>query len=88
MFISLAGGAIRGIIPQLAGVKTLFPSFAFKYVCLGVPSLPLLLGEKTTTGGFALTTLKKLNGARFNRPCASMVLAKQIGRGLTLPNRN
>jgi hypothetical protein len=46
------------------------------------------LGEKTTTGGFALTTLKKLKGAKLGLPKASIVLAKQMGLGLTLPNKN
>jgi len=32
--------------------------------------------------------LKKLKGAKLGRPSKSIVLAKQIGRGLTLPNKN
>jgi hypothetical protein len=57
-------------------------------VSLLSPVLPLLAGEKTKIGGFALNTLKKLNGARFLLPSLSTVLAKQIGRGPTLPNKS
>lgn len=39
-------------------------------------------------GGFALKTLKKLNGARFGFPSLSIVLTKAIGRGaIALSNR-
>ena len=40
-------------------------------------------GEKTTAGGLAPKALKKLNGARLMRPCASTVVAQAIGRGVT-----
>jgi hypothetical protein len=35
----------------------------FKCVSFACPVLPLKLGEKIAIGGFALNTLKKLNGA-------------------------
>ena len=44
-------------------------------------------GEKTTMGGLALNTLKKLNGAKFACPLASVVLAKAMGRGATALNK-
>jgi hypothetical protein len=47
-----------------------------------------LLGAKIKIGGFALNTLKKLNGARLGTPLESTVLAKQMGRGATDPIRN
>ena len=65
-------------------ITTSFTCFTFKKVCLGSPVLPLLFGAKIKTGGFALNTLKKLNGAKFGTPSLFMVLAKQIGRGATL----
>jgi len=39
--------------------------------------------EKPSTGGFALTTLKKLYGARFVCPSLSIVDTQAIGRGIT-----
>jgi hypothetical protein len=56
----------------------------FSKVCFVVLSLALRDGEKTTTAGFVLNRLKKLNGLRFTLPLRSMVLAKQIGRGATV----
>jgi hypothetical protein len=38
-------------------------------------------------GGFALNTLKKLNGARFFPPVESMVEANAIGLGPTAPSK-
>jgi hypothetical protein len=49
--------------------------------------LPLRAGEKTIIGGFALNTLKKLNGARLGLPSLSIVDAKAIGRGPTAPSK-
>jgi hypothetical protein len=40
-----------------------------------------LATQNTKVGGTELTTLKKLNGARFGFPFASIVLTKAIGRG-------
>jgi hypothetical protein len=51
------------------------------------PVLPLLDGEKTAIGGLELNTLKKENGAKFEFPFSSIVLAKQIGLGTTAPNK-
>ncbi len=46
----------------------------------------LFVGEKTTTGGFAPNTLKKLNGARFTTPSGEeRVVTHAIGRGVTTP---
>ncbi len=38
-------------------------------------------------GGFALNTLKKLNGDKLARPSTSTVLAKAIGLGATALNK-
>jgi hypothetical protein len=38
-------------------------------------------------GGFALNTLKKLNGDKFTFPSTSIVLAKAIGLGATALNK-
>jgi hypothetical protein len=38
-------------------------------------------GEKTSTGGLALNTLKKLNGLKFTSPLELIVLAQAMGRG-------
>ena len=46
-------------------------------MCLGSLVRPLKAGEKMAIGGFALNTLKKLNGAKFLLPFKSIVLAKQ-----------
>ena len=51
-----------------------------------VLSLPRRDGEKISTGGFALKTLKKLKGLRLTSPFSSIVLAKAIGRGTTVLN--
>src|SRR5580700_6611374 len=40
---------------------------------------------KHSTGGFALATVKKLNGARFAVPSGEMVETNAIGRGTTAP---
>ena len=40
---------------------------------------------KHSTGGFALATVKKLNGARFVTPSGEMVETNAIGRGTTAP---
>src|SRR5580692_2199684 len=40
---------------------------------------------KHSTGGFALATVKKLNGARFATPSGEMVDTNAIGRGTTTP---
>jgi hypothetical protein len=57
------------------------------YVSLVVLLLPDLAGEKIIMGGFALNTLKKLNGAKFGLPSSSIVEAKAIGLGPTAPNK-
>src|SRR5262245_2250970 len=49
------------------------------------PSLPRIIGEKQTTGGLALTPVKKLNGARFRMPSGLMLETKAIGRGTMAP---
>jgi hypothetical protein len=49
--------------------------------------LPDRAGEKIKIGGFALKTLKKLNGAKLWFPCKSIVDAKAIGRGPIAPNK-
>jgi len=48
---------------------------------------PIVYGEKTAIGGLELNTLKKENGAKFEFPFSSTVLAKQIGLGTTAPNK-
>jgi hypothetical protein len=50
-------------------------------VCFVLLSLTLLAGEKTTMGGLAENTLKKLKGLRLTFPAWSIVEAKQIGLG-------
>src|SRR5258708_4085321 len=52
-------------------------------VCLVVLSRTRRDGEKMRMGGLVENKLKKLKGLRLTRPSASMVLAKQIGRGAT-----
>jgi hypothetical protein len=52
-----------------------------------VPVLPLRAGENIAIGGLAENTLKKLKGAKLGLPFLSIVLAKQIGRGPTAPNK-
>ena len=49
--------------------------------------LPDRAGEKIIIGGFALKTLKKLNGARFETPFSSIVEAKAIGLGPIEPSK-
>ena len=41
------------------------------------------MSAPTMIGGFALNTLKKLNGDKFGLPLASIVLANAIGLGAT-----
>jgi hypothetical protein len=48
---------------------------------------PDLAGEKIRIGGLALKTLKKLKGAKFGFPAASMVEARAIGLGPIDPNK-
>jgi hypothetical protein len=48
---------------------------------------PLLAGEKITTGGLALNTLKKLKGLKFRLPSLSTVDANAMGRGPTALNK-
>jgi hypothetical protein len=43
------------------------------------------IGAKQITGGFALTTVKKLNGARLQIPSLLTVDTNAIGRGTTIP---
>jgi len=43
---------------------------------------------KPTTGGYGLTTLKKLNGARLVLPSPFTVDTQAIGRGMTESRRN
>jgi hypothetical protein len=62
-------------------------AFAFSKVCLVVLFFTLLAGEKIKIGGFALNTLKKLNGLKFMLPFASTVLAKAMGLGATAVNK-
>ena len=59
----------------------------FSKVCLAVLSLTLLAGEKIRIGGFALKTLKKLNGDKFGLPFSLIVLAKAMGLGATELNK-
>jgi hypothetical protein len=47
------------------------------------PESRLSVGEKTTTGGFAPKTLKKLNGAKLTTPEDDNVVTQAIGRGAT-----
>lgn len=56
-------------------------------VCFVVLFLTRRAGEKIRIGGFALNTLKKLKGAKFGFPSASIVLAKAIGLGPTAPSK-
>jgi hypothetical protein len=49
--------------------------------------LPDLAGENISIGGFALKTLKKLNGARLGTPEASIVDANAIGLGPIEPSK-
>ena len=49
------------------------------------PSAPLIIGEKQTTGGFALTAVKKLKGARLRTPSGLRDETKAIGRGTINP---
>ncbi|MNL31110.1 hypothetical protein D3C87_1528810 [compost metagenome] len=58
-----------------------FTSRIFSKVCFVVLSRTLLAGEKTHKGGLVLNILKKLKGLRLMFPFASMVVAKQMGRG-------
>jgi hypothetical protein len=50
-------------------------------------NLPDRAGEKINMGGFALKTLKKLNGAKFGLPVASTVDANAIGLGPMAPSK-
>ena len=59
----------------------------FSRVCLSVLSLTLLAGEKIKIGGLEPKQLKKLKGARFGLPSASIVHANAIGRGATEPSK-
>jgi hypothetical protein len=43
---------------------------------------------KTSTGGFELATVKKLNGAALKAPSVLIVETKAIGRGTTEPIRS
>jgi hypothetical protein len=43
------------------------------------------MGEKHTTGGFALIAVKKLNGARLGSPSALSDETNAIGRGTIAP---
>jgi len=52
-----------------------------------VLSRTLLAGEKMNLVGFEPKILKKLNGLKLGLPAASMVLAKQIGRGAMAVNK-
>jgi hypothetical protein len=49
--------------------------------------LPERAGENIITGGLALKTLKKLNGAKFATPISLTVEAKAIGLGPIAPNK-
>jgi hypothetical protein len=62
-------------------------TFTLLYVSFVVFDRPDLAGEKIKMGGFALKTLKKLNGARLSFPAASLVEANAIGRGPIAPNK-
>lgn len=68
-------------------ITTSLVSNTFWSVCFVVLFRALRAGEKISMGGLALNTLKKLKGDKFTFPLASMVLAKQIGRGETAPKR-
>src|SRR5690242_5279848 len=48
-------------------------------------SPPRIMGQKQITGGFALITVKKLNGARLRTPSGLSVDTNAIGRGRTAP---
>jgi hypothetical protein len=61
-------------------------SLTFSAVFLSAPVRPERLGANINIGGLALNTLKKLNGAKFGFPFASIVDAKAIGRGATALN--
>jgi hypothetical protein len=43
------------------------------------------MGQKQMIGGFALTPVKKLNGARFQRPSSLRVETNAMGRGTMDP---
>jgi hypothetical protein len=49
------------------------------------PSALRIMGEKQITGGFALTAVKKLNGARFGMPVSLMLETNAIGLGTMDP---
>jgi hypothetical protein len=49
--------------------------------------LPERAGENIRIGGFALKTLKKLNGAKLGLPVKSTVEANAIGLGPIAPNK-
>src|SRR3954470_3125568 len=68
-------------------ITTSGTSFTLSNVFLVCPVRPLRAGEKISTGGLALKTLKKLKGLRFGFPSLSTVLAKAIGRGATACKR-
>ncbi len=57
-------------------------------VFLRFPSEARIIGEKQVTGGFAETTVKKLNAARLDWPSGFTEDAKAIGRGTTAPVSN
>ena len=63
-------------------------SITLAKVSFVVLSATLLLALKTTIGGFELKQLKKLNGARFTLPLASILLTNAMGRGATMASKN
>src|SRR5438045_2477497 len=60
----------------------------FRSVSFCSPSLPRTIGEKQITGGFALTAVKKLKGARFRMPPLLNVDTNAIGLGTITPTIN
>src|SRR5699024_1090068 len=68
-------------------ITTSFVSIALYNVSLLDPLRKLSTQEKITVGGCALKRMKKLKGAKFTTPLASIELTKAIGRGETAPVR-
>jgi hypothetical protein len=60
----------------------------FVGVSLGFPVADLISGEKAIIMGFALTAVKKLNGAKLFEPSSFKVETTAIGLGRILPIKN
>src|SRR5258708_31215242 len=60
-------------------------SSTLRSVSFQPPSLPLIIGEKQTTGGLALPAVKKLNSASLRMPSGLRGDTKAIGRATIAP---